>query len=58
VNCSNREWLRDVHVADSIKHVAEIEAITLYIMEQWNVGYCEAAESTGLVCMTSANEHL
>jgi len=45
-------------VADSIKHVAEIEAITLYIMEQWNVGYCEAAESTGLVCMTSANEHL
>jgi len=58
VNCSNREWLRDVHAADYIKHIAEMEAITLYIMEQRNVGYCEAAESMGFVCMTYANEHL
>jgi len=52
VNCSNREWLRDVHAADYIKHVAEMEAITLYIMEQRDVGYCEAAESMGFACMT------
>jgi len=47
-NCSNREWLRDVHAADYIKRVAEIEAMTLYIMEQRNAGYCEAAERRDL----------
>jgi len=25
VNCSNREWMRDVHVAGYIEHVAEME---------------------------------
>jgi len=47
-----------MHAADYIKHVAEMEAITLYIMEQRNVGYCEAAENMAFVCMTYANEQL
>jgi len=59
VNCSNREWMRDVHVAGYIEHVAEMEGTVWHcIMEQRNLGYCEAAESMGFVCMTCANEDL